>query len=238
MNTQYRAILLSAGFGTRLRPLTLTTPKCLVEIDNEPLLNRWLRTLNNKVDSVIINTHYLHEKVDKFLKQKNFSFNIIQSYEKELLGTAGTLIKNADFFNGFTGLLIHSDNYSDFNLSALLESHKNRPSECLMTMLVFETQEPSKCGIVEIDENKILKAFYEKNLNPPGNLANGAIYVFDNDLIRWIQKNHPKAKDFSNDIIPFLLNKIYTHKTNSTYLDIGSPDSLKIAQQISKDMKY
>ena len=68
-----KALLLAAGFGTRLRPLTLTTPKCLVEINGEPILGHWLKKLDNLgCDEVLINTHYLNEKVEDYLLNINF----------------------------------------------------------------------------------------------------------------------------------------------------------------------
>ena len=69
-----RCLLLAAGLGTRLRPITNKIPKCLVEINNEPLLGRWLRTINKLgCESVLINTHYLAPKVDNYLKNINFN---------------------------------------------------------------------------------------------------------------------------------------------------------------------
>ena len=236
---KYRAILLSAGLGTRLRPLTLSIPKCLVKVNNETLLGRWLRILNNEIESIIINKHYLHEKVEQFLETKNnLKVNIIQSFEKDLLGTAGTLLKNETFFQGYTGLLIHSDNYSDFNLRELLKHHEKRPASCLMTMLIFETKFPSQCGIVELDQNDVVKDFHEKKNNSPGNLANGAIYVFDYSLVEWIKENCYDAKDFSTEIIPKLLGKIYTYKTNSIFIDIGSYEGLKLANDLATNTNY
>ena len=72
------AILLSAGFGTRLRPLTLTKPKCLMEINNKCLLELWINHLQKlKVDSVLVNTHYLDNQVKQFLNNKTFKLSLI-----------------------------------------------------------------------------------------------------------------------------------------------------------------
>ena len=135
-------------------------------------------------------------------------------------------------------MLIHSDNYTDFNLKELLKKHIERPSGCLLTMLVFETQNPSLCGIVETDEKGIVRNFHEKEKSPPGNLANGAIYVFDKEFLSWLNKNFENSNDFSNEIIPALLGKIYTYKTNSLFLDIGTIENLKLAQKLSLQAKY
>ena len=101
-----------------------------------------------------------------------------------------------------------------------------------MTMLIFETKDPSKCGIVELDQNDVVKNFHEKKNKPPGNLANGAVYVFDYSLIEWIKENYYNAKDFSTEILPKFMNKIATHHTNDHFLDIGTPESLAQAKKI------
>ena len=96
---KFKAILLAAGLGTRLRPITENTPKCLVEIAEKPLLRYWIDYLDSiNCESVLINTHYLSDQVEKYVNQiSNIKMEIKLVYEKELLGTAGTLIKNFDF---------------------------------------------------------------------------------------------------------------------------------------------
>lgn len=231
-----KAILLAAGFGTRLRPLTLNTPKCLIKIGGIPILQHWLNHLEGMgVESAMINTHYLHEKVHNFIteQQNNMKINIFESYEKKILGTAGTLIKNKIFLKGSTGLLIHADNYTRANLYGLIEKHRNRPKNCLLTMLTFNTDTPHSCGIITTDKNGVVQGFHEKVSNPPGNKANGAVYVFDEDLIDWITKFSPEAEDFSTDILPRLIGRIATWDVESEYIDIGTYNSYKKAQNLS-----
>ena len=235
MQQPIRALLLSAGFGTRLRPLTLNKPKCLIEINGKPILENWLEKLSNiNVDKILVNTHYLSDQVDNFL-DKHFLHNaqkIEKFHEKNLLGTAGTLIANYKFFKNYTGMMIHSDNYTKMNLSDFVKRHHERPKNCLITMLTFSTNRPNSCGIVELDINGVVKLFHEKVSNPPGNIANGAVYLFDNDFLEWLVKNHPEAKDFSTEVLPFLLGKIYTYHTNMSYVDIGTNESLEEARSL------
>ena len=94
-----RAILLAAGFGTRLRPLTNTTPKCLVPIKGKPLLEVWLERLSEVgVGPFLINTHYLAEQVERFVELSLYTDNITLVHEAKLYGTEGTLIENLDLF--------------------------------------------------------------------------------------------------------------------------------------------
>ena len=126
MNKPIRSLLLAAGLGTRLRPLTLEIPKCLVKIGKESLLENWINKLEDiEVEEILINTHYMSEKVDLFLDKK-FKNNkkIKKFYENKLLGTAGTLIANIDFFYDSIGIMIHADNFTHMGLENLLEAHK------------------------------------------------------------------------------------------------------------------
>ena len=235
-NIKIKALLLAAGFGKRLRPLTLNKPKCLMEINNRPILGYWLDKLEEiNVEKILINTHYLSEQVNHFL-EKDYKNNrkIKTSFEKVLLGTAGTLIKNYKFFSNSTGLIIHADNFTHMGLIDFLNSHYNRPKNCLITMLTFNTNTPESCGIVELDSKGIVKDFHEKVSNPPGNKANGAVYAFDKEFIEWLIDNHSEARDLSKDIIPLLLGRIFTHHTDMNYIDIGTIKSLNAARSINK----
>tara|TARA_Y100001970_G_C13979754_1_gene722508 strand:+ start:49 stop:759 length:711 start_codon:yes stop_codon:yes gene_type:complete len=229
-----RAILLAAGFGTRLRPLTLTKPKCLVNVAGKPLLSRWLDNLDQiGCESVIVNTHYLSDIVEDFvatLHYKNMQINT--DYEDQLLGTAGTLRKHVDFFEGSTGILIHSDNATTEDLSFVLQSHSKRPKHCFLTMLTFTTDNPSSCGIVEKDDTNVVIGFHEKTQSPPSNCANGAIYAFDQAFLNFLITVPSFMTDFSTEIIPLILGRIYSCHTDSIYLDIGTPEGLIRANEL------
>ncbi len=224
-----RAILLAGGFGKRLRPITKNIPKCLVPIKGIPLLEIWLKKLkDSKIKNVLINTHYLNDKVEDFIKKKNFGINIILSHEKKLLGTAGTFLKNIKFYGSSDGLLIHADNYSNEPLSNLVNAHKKRPKNCFITALTFKTNKTSSCGIFKVDNKNIVKNFYEKsNLSSSeiGNIANGAIYVLSKKFILNAKKKFPKAKDFSNHIIPKMKGKIFIYNSRKKFADIGTLNS-------------
>lgn len=234
MASNIRALLLSAGFGTRLRPLTISTPKCLVQIADKPLLRIWLEKLREvNCSSVIVNTHYLSHKVSTYLDYNQLDGISIECFhEPELLGTAGTLLAHASSFVGHTGLLIHADNLMYDDLHDLLLAHHNRPKDCILTMLTFESTTPSACGIVEVDHNNVVLSFHEKVANPPGNLANGAVYVFDDRLLDFIISLNKPVSDFSLDVLPLLVGKIYTWFTPNPFIDIGTPERLQEAQQL------
>ncbi len=218
-----RAILLAAGYGTRLRPLTNNTPKCLLPIKGTPLLQIWVDNLIEAgVEKILINTHYLCEQVEEFFEKNNYSNYVTLYYEKELLGTAGTLIKNIDFFQNQDGFLIHSDNYCLENLNNLIKAHRNRSQKALITMMTFKTDTPEQCGIVELDEESIVQKFHEKVKNPPGDLANGAVYLMSKEFLNDIKRNYSDKNDFSCEILNQYLGKIFSYESKKLFVDIGT----------------
>ena len=235
-----RTILLSAGLGKRLRPLTKKTPKCLIPINGKPLLDIWLEKLSKAhLGPFLINTHYLSEQVEDFIEQGGFKSQVTLVHEPQLLGTAGTLIKNLDFFQDDDGLLIHADNYCFANLHEFVDTHKKRPENCVMTMMTFRSNTPSTCGIVELDTRGVVTGFYEKIKSPPGNLANGAIYILSKDLLKNFKRDPSNLTDFSTEVLPNLVGKIYTYETKEQFIDIGTVESYEkanqLAQKISKE---
>jgi mannose-1-phosphate guanylyltransferase len=225
-----RAILLAAGLGTRLRPLTEVIPKCLVPIKKKPLLGIWLDRLTLAgIGPFLVNTHYLSNQVEDFVSQSIHKEQIILSHEEKLLGTAGTLISNLEFFQGQDGMLIHADNYCLADLAEFKKEHLNRPPECVMTMMTFQTDSPSSCGIVDVDQRGIVIGFHEKVANPPGNLANGAVYILSSELIRYLETDLKLMTDFSNEVLNKFIGRIKTYKTNEIFLDIGTSENYERA---------
>lgn len=226
-----KVLLLAAGLGTRLRPITNTIPKCLVPINGKPLLEYWLENLTKiGIDEFLVNTHYFHAQVEHFVRNSKFKNMVTLTYEPKLLNTGGTLLKNKYFFKNEPFMLVHADNLSFCDFDAFIASHHYRPKGCEITMMLFETPSPSSCGIVEIDENLVVQQFYEKVDNPPSNLANGAVYMCEPSLFNFLNKIGKQDIDFSNDVIPPFIGKINTFLNNVYHRDIGTVESYALSQ--------
>ena len=231
-----KAILLAAGFGTRLRPLTDSIPKCMVEISGKPLLEIWLEKLiDANITDIIVNTHYLSNIVISFINNSAYKNYVTISHEPNLLGTAGTIINNIDNLNNETSLVIHADVIIDFDLSRLISSHFRRPSCCDITILTFKTDNPKECGIIEVNNESIVTKYVEKPIEPEGILANGGIYIIEPCVYQYILENKEICTDIAKDILPNFLNRIYTVYNNGLHRDIGTLDSLRIARNFYKD---
>lgn len=225
-----KALLLAAGLGTRLRPLTNSIPKCLVPIQRKPLLEYWLEMLNDAgVKPILVNLHYFPDKVRNYIESSRFKDIVFTVYEENLLGTAGTLFNNRDFFDNETLMLVHADNLSKFDVKAFTECHSNRPAGCEITMMTFITPTPESCGVVELDERDVVKAFHEKVPKPPGNLANGAVYILEPSIFDFLEKLNKENIDFSTEVLPHYIGRIYTFHNDVYHRDIGTIDSYETA---------
>jgi mannose-1-phosphate guanylyltransferase len=228
---EVRALLLAAGLGTRLKPLTDHWPKCLMPIRKKALLEIWLDNLHAAgISKVLINLHYHAEIVREFLSRPKFSSWVESIFEDELLGTAGTLRENLPFFSGATTLMAHADNLCICDFQAFIGYHfDNRPKNTVMTMMTFTTPTPQSCGIVELDASGVVQKFHEKAQNPPGNLANAAIYLIEPEVLSWI-KNQKGISDFSTQVLPQFMGRIATWNNTGIMRDIGTVASLQAAQ--------
>jgi len=227
-----RALLLSAGLGTRLRPLTKTIPKCMVSINGKPLMEYWLDMFCLEgIVPVIVNLHYLSEQVHEYIADSPYRKWITTVYEETLLGTGGTLLKNRCFFEKEPVFMAHGDNLSVFNIKDFIKAHASRPEHCEMTMMTFETETPESCGIVELDQDKVVCGFHEKTANPPGNLANGAVYIIEPSVFDFLDGLGKETIDFSTEVLPHYIGRINTFHNHQYHRDIGTMESYLKAQK-------
>ena len=182
------------------------------------------------MSKVLVNTHHHAEVVHEFLARKPFQGWVDEVYEKKLLGTAGTLRNNWQYFADSTILLIHSDNWCQCDFGNYLRYHMfERPAHTVMTMMTFETEFPKACGIVELDKYGVVTDFYEKPVRPKSNLANAAVYILEPEIIYTLAAG-PQVVDFSTEVIPRYLGRIATWENRGIHRDIGVIDSLIDAQ--------
>jgi mannose-1-phosphate guanylyltransferase len=231
MGAQASALLLAAGIGSRLRPLTDVLPKCLMPINGRPLLEYWLALLRDAgIARIVVNLHHQAALVREYVENSPFAPLVTFSPEQALLGTGGTLLANRALLEGGPVLLAHADNLSLFEPRRLLERHAARPAAAVMTMMTFAATNPESCGIVELDAAGMVRAFHEKVRQPPGNLANAAVYVVEPSLFGFLQSRGKSFIDFSTEVIPAHLGRIFTFHNDVYHRDIGTLASLARAQ--------
>jgi mannose-1-phosphate guanylyltransferase len=222
-----RAFLLAAGLGTRLRPITDTTPKCLLRIGRAPLLDIWLDALAGcGVDEVLVNAHHLAHLVQDHLTAHTGQPVVRVVKEPDLLGSAGTLRANRDFVGDEEMFLtVNADNLTDFNLKVLIDAH--RAGGKIATLSVFHAAQPSECGIVDVN-NGLVVDYVEKPAHPSSDLANAGIYAFHPSVLDEI--HGPAPKDIGYDLLPRLVGRAWAVDLDGCYfIDIGTPDALRKA---------
>lgn len=226
-----KALLLAAGFGTRLGVLTKETPKPLIKVGDKPILGFCLDQLSKAgVTEVVINTHYLASKIQDFVANYETKLDIQLSYEKELLGTAGTLKKHIDYLSDEDFIVMHSDNYFADSISNFVLNHKSRKTGHYGSLGTFETDNPKSCGVLVLNSDSTILEFHEKVDNPPTNIANAAIYAFTPEVRDPLLKLSSQENDLSRNLIPKIKRGLYTHKFEGLYVDIGTPEGLALAK--------
>ncbi|HEX5324195.1 MAG TPA: NDP-sugar synthase [Capsulimonadaceae bacterium] len=211
-------MILAAGEGTRLRPLTLSTPKPMVPIANIPLLERTLRWLSSQgVQEAVINLHHRPQVIrDAIGDGQRLGLRRVQySLEETLLGTAGAVKKCQDFFSDAPFFVIYGDNLIEADLRKLASFHYGRSTDA--TIALFRADDPSACGLVTTDEAGTVTRFQEK---PPQdqiftNLANAGVYVLEPSLLQDIPADCPY--DFGKELFPSLLAQ--GRRLSATLLD-------------------
>ncbi len=149
-----KAMILAAGYGTRLQPLTNEKPKALIEIDGRPLLELIIwKLVASGVDAIIINTHHFAEQIESFLQgRRNFGIRIELSYEPEILGTGGGLLKAKQFLEGADPFILHNvDIFSTIDLGEMYRYHLR--TKALATLAI--QQRPSSRGFIVDDRGFI-----------------------------------------------------------------------------------
>ncbi len=223
-----KAFLLAAGIGSRLRPITFSTPKCLVPIGDTTLIDIWYNKLESmKVTEVLVNTHHLNKKIEDHISKLNTSIKTTIIHEKKLLGSAGTILANKNFIDNDPFWIIYSDNLTTANLGAILSMHE--AYNPMISMGLFRSKKPELCGVVNIDGFGKVVDFQEKPKNPKGNLVNAGIMVVSPKIINHIPNAYPC--DLSFHIIPNLIGDVYGKMLDGFFMDIGTLESYDKVQK-------
>ncbi|MBN4061112.1 nucleotidyltransferase family protein [bacterium AH-315-I18] len=225
-----KVLLLAGGLGTRLKPLTDSTPKCLIQIAGRPMLDYWFdRFEQAELFDVRINNHHIPQQVRDYIEDRNEAraFHVSETYESILLGSAGTVHANRDYVNeNELCVIVYADNLSDVDLAALVEFHQSHDDP--FTMMLFHTPYPTKCGIATLDDEARITNFVEKPQHPTSDLANGGIYVLDAKAYHEIADMN--AFDLGFDVLPKFIGRMRGWVWNGYHRDIGTHESLDHAK--------
>jgi mannose-1-phosphate guanylyltransferase len=224
-----KAFLLAAGIGSRLRPITDVTPKCMLPVGGRPMLDIWLDAFASAgVDEVLVNLHHLAEVVQKHLTERTVGPVVRMTFEPLLLGSAGTLLANRewvddeDFF-----LACNADNLTDFDLLSLIGAH--RDNGAIATLTAFHSPNPSAGGVMEVDSDGTVIGFTEKPEHPVSDLVNAGIYAFHPGVLNEIKGEPPV--DIGYHLLPQLVGRARAVQIEGYFRDIGTPEAYRLAQE-------
>ena len=230
-------MILAAGEGTRLRPLTLNRPKPMLPVGGQAIMEytiAWLRHYG--VTQIAINLYHQPQIVkDHFGDGSAFGVQIFYSVENTILGTAGGVKRVVHFFEDDPFVVIYGDVLTDLDLGALVDFHDSRPSGHHLSLCLYRVSNPWECGIVSLDGRGRITRFVEK---PSGedvfsNLASAGVIVIDPEILEHVPDGF---YDFGRDLFPRLLNigvPMYGWLLpDGAYLiDIGTPEKYERVQR-------
>ncbi|KAG6475723.1 probable mannose-1-phosphate guanylyltransferase 1 isoform X1 [Zingiber officinale] len=222
-----KALILVGGFGTRLRPLTLSFPKPLVDFANKPMILHQIEALKDVgVTEVILAINYQPEVMINFLKdfEDKLGIKIICSQETEPLGTAGPLALARDKLINGSGepfFVLNSDVISEYPFAELIQFHKAHGGEA--SIMVTKVDEPSKYGVVVMDEESgRVDRFVEKPKIFVGNKINAGIYLLNPSVLDRIQL---RPTSIEKEVFPKIATEkqLYSMVLPGFWMDIGQP---------------
>lgn len=228
-----KAMILAAGLGTRLRPLTDEVSKPMVQLGGRPCIEHTVLLLKEHgVTDIMINLYYKPELIQNHLGDgSKYGLNICYSLEKDLMGTAGGLKKVEEFFKAGSILIISGDALTDINLTEFYYFHKEKGG--IASLALKNVHDPREFGVVLLDDNGRINKFQEKpkDVAPISTKANTGIYIFEPEIFDYIPKD--TFYDFGKQVFPDLLLKgqaMYGFETRSYWCDVGNLDVYKSVQ--------
>jgi mannose-1-phosphate guanylyltransferase len=224
-----KAFLLAAGHGTRLRPITDNTPKCLVPIQGKPMLAIWLGLCKKVgITEILINLHAHADVVRSFLDQfRESDVRVRVAEEKELLGSAGTLRANRSWVDGEELFWVfYADVLHCADLPAMLRMHRQR--KLAATLGVYEVPDPSRCGIVTTNAEGVIEDFVEKPIYPTSNLAFSGLMIGTRAVLDAIPDGIPT--DIGFHVLPKLAGRMQAFPIRDYLIDVGTLENYQNAQ--------
>ncbi len=234
-NMIVKAMIMSAGVGSRLDPLTKLVPKPLVPIANKPVMDILFEKLSAiGIKDVICNTYYLADKIIERYTNNDLGINFNYIKEETLSGTAGGVKKCQHFFkNGETFIVLSADGLTNADLKKGIEIHQRSNAIATIGVKKIDKSQVPHFGVVVTDKTGFITEFQEKPSieEAKSNFINTGIYIFDYKIFDYIPEN--MFYDFAKNVFPKLLaeHAINTFEVNEYWSDIGTLEQYKQSTQ-------
>ncbi|MDD4873593.1 MAG: NDP-sugar synthase [Dehalococcoidales bacterium] len=222
-----KAVILSGGFGTRLRPLTINTPKSMVPVLNIPFLEHVINHLKTHgVSEFSLAVSYLAQPIKNYFGDgSRFGISLTYTVEDSPMGTAGA-VKNAGNSLNKRILVLNGDIFTDLDITDMIAAHKKNKAKA--TIALTPVEDPTSYGLVLTDNNLRVLRFLEKP-NPDEittNMINAGTYILEPEVMALVppQTNY----SFERELFPLLLKNgepVYAYPSSSYWMDIGKPEN-------------
>ena len=229
-----KAVIMAGGMGTRLRPLTESTPKPMLPVCNRPVMEYTLALLKSHgIDTAIVTLHYRADDIISYFGDgSDFGLKIIYSIEDEPLGTAGSVKKVQEELGGETFIVISGDGLTDIELGRAIAFHKDK--QAVATLVLMAVSNPLEYGVVITNKDGAIEKFLEKPSwgEVFSDQVNTGIYVLDPSILDLMEPD--REYDFSRDIFPKLLengDRLYGNTARGYWCDIGDIDRYAAAHR-------
>ncbi|MEM2875612.1 MAG: NDP-sugar synthase [Candidatus Bathyarchaeia archaeon] len=230
-----KAVILAGGFGTRLRPLSCTRPKLLFPIGNRPILDWTIEKLSKSgINEIILAVNYMADIIIHTYGRSKFGAKLLYSKEERPLGTAGPIRKASSMIGKEDSFIVlNGDIFTDIDYRELIEAHRKNGG--VATISLVEVQDPSRYGVVILDENKVTD-FIEKphSSEATSNLVNAGIYVFTPEIFNYIGVGGDQTLSFEKEVFPRLAKEgnLYGKVFKGLWMDIGEPRDYLYTNQL------
>ncbi|MEM4160538.1 MAG: NDP-sugar synthase [Thermoplasmata archaeon] len=214
------AVILAGGFGTRLRPLTYTTPKPLLPVLNRPMILRLIDTFPEDVTRVVLAVSYMAEKIREFFAHLDCGREIVVVNEEKPLGTGGA-IKNVRDYLTDPFFVFNADNFSSVNIKEMEGFHKRHGG--IGTIALWEVENPESYGVVRLGESGRILEFKEKPkpAEAPSKKINAGIYIFSRKILDFIPDGEVSLE---RTVFPSVIEYgLYGFEFGGYWIDCGKP---------------
>ena len=235
MSFSKTAVILAGGKGTRLRPITYEIPKALIPVHGKTLTEHLFDLFKRyDIKNMIMSVGHLKERIiAHFDSGEKYGVNITYAKEKQPLGTSGSLRLIKDRVNE-TIFVTNGDELKDINLFEMYQTHKE--SKALATIALTSVENPSQYGVAKLDGKKILEFVEKPKNNPPTNLINSGLYLFEPEVFDLIPEGFSMLE---KDIFPKLAERgrLYGYIFSGQWFDTGNMERYEKALMEWKDLK-
>lgn len=220
-----QAVILAAGEGTRMRPLTLSTPKPLIKVAGKPLIEHIIGALPQEVDEVILVVGYLKEQIKEFCGDYFLGKRILYIEQAEQKGTAHALFLTKHLLKDKFFVLMADDILDDTSLSETLKYDR--------AMIVSTSDHPEKFGVVIADEKGLVQKVIEKPENPPTNVVSTGAMLLDQNIFNYQTKPGLKNELYLSNLVDALIQDMPVYAVKAKrWISMGYPEDIAKAEKI------